>query len=66
MELRVGQLISEIQSGALTMEAYVRLVKGKIDDERELLRQLETLKLDADAQKCKKRIQLMEGEVGGA
>jgi hypothetical protein len=64
LEVRIGQLISEISSGELTQEAYVSLVKHKIEEEEELLGKLVQLKAEADAAATRKRIQLMKNELG--
>jgi len=66
LEVRMGQLLGEIQGGQLTMDAYVRLVTNKICEERALLAQLRTLGgvYEADASDCDRRLKLMQDEIG--
>jgi len=47
------------------LEAYVGLVKGKLEEEQALLVKLKQLNLTADIEACTKRIELMNGEIAG-
>eukprot|EP01128_Nolandella_sp_AFSM9_P006041 TRINITY_DN3039_c0_g1_i1.p1 TRINITY_DN3039_c0_g1~~TRINITY_DN3039_c0_g1_i1.p1 ORF type:complete len:977 (+),score=264.84 TRINITY_DN3039_c0_g1_i1:48-2933(+) len=65
LEAYMGGLMGEIQSGGLTMEAYAKLVQGKIEDEKELAAELDKRGKSKDAAAARKRITLMETELAG-